>query len=110
MEEHLIGYGLQAFALMVSALLIRGKIPPNRFVGFRTEDTLSGPEDWYRFNRVLGWCLAGAAVLSLAVNLTLWWAVPEWPLERTVFWMKVGWAVPALIGIGLSVRYCLRPP
>ena len=110
MEKHLIGYVTPLAILAVSTLLIRGKIPPNRIIGFRTEDTLSDPEDWYRFNRALGWCMAPAAALSLAFNLTLWWAVPVWPLERTVAWMKVGTGVPLLIGVLLSVRYYVRPP
>lgn len=108
MDKQLFGYVIPLGMLAVSTLLIGGKIPPNRIVGFRTADTLSDPEDWYRFNRAFGWYLAPAAALSLAFNLTLWWAVPEWPLETTVSWMKAGTVIPLLVGILLSVRHYIR--
>ena len=108
MEEPLFGYAVPLAVLAVSTLFIQGRIPPNRFIGFRTEDTLSDPEDWYRFNRAMGWCLAPAAALSLAFNLTLWWAFPDWPTEKTASWTKAGTLIPLLIGILLSVRYYIR--
>ena len=108
MENLLIGYVVPLAMLAVSTLFIQGRIPPNRILGFRTEDTLSDPEDWYRFNRAMGWYLAPAAALSLAFNLTLWWAFPDWPPERTESWTKAGTVVPLLIGILLSVRYYIR--
>ena len=110
MEEPLFGYVVPLAVLAVSMLFIQGRIPPNRIIGFRTEDTLADPEDWYRFNRAMGWRLAPAAVLSLVFNLTLWWAFPDWPPERTLSWTKAGTGIPLLIGILLSVRYDLRPP
>jgi len=110
MEKPLFGYAIPLAVLAFSTLFIQGRIPPNRIIGFRTEDTLSDPEDWYRFHRAMGWCLAPAAALSLAFNLTLWWAFPEWPLERTVSWTKAGTVIPLLIGMLLSVWYYLRPP
>ena len=110
MEEPLFGYVVPLAVLAVSMLFIQGRIPPNRIIGFRTEDTLADPEDWYRFNRAMGWRLAPAAVLSLVFNLTLGWAFPDWPPERTLSWTKAGTGIPLLIGILLSVRYYLRPP
>ena len=109
-EKPLFGYVVPLAILAVSTLFIQGRIPPNRILGFRTGDTLSDPEDWYRFNRAMGWYHAPAAALSLAFNLTLWWAFPEWPLERTLSWTKAGTVIPLLIAMLLSVRYYLRPP
>ncbi|MDE2710423.1 MAG: SdpI family protein [Acidobacteria bacterium] len=108
MENLLIGYVVPLAILAVSTLFIQGRIPPNRIIGFRTEDTLSDPHDWYRFNRAMGWCLAPAAALSLAFNLALWWAFPDWPPEKTESWTKAGTVIPLLVGIGLSVRYYIR--
>ena len=108
MEQFLIGYVVPLAILVVSMLFIQGRIPPNRFIGFRTEETLSDPEDWYRFNRAMGWSLAPAAALSLAFNLTLWWAFPDWPPEKMATWTKAGTVIPLLIGILLSVRYYIR--
>ncbi|MDE2659367.1 MAG: SdpI family protein [Acidobacteriota bacterium] len=108
MERDLFGYVLPLGILAVSTLFIQGRIPPNRIIGFRTEDTLSDPHDWYRFNRAMGWRLAPAAALSLAFNLALWWAFPDWPPEKTESWTKAGTVIPLLVGIGLSVRYYIR--
>ncbi|MYF78226.1 MAG: SdpI family protein [Acidobacteria bacterium] len=110
-EEHLFGYVIPLAVLAASTLFLpRRTPPPNRILGFRTEDTLSDPDDWYRFNRAMGWRLAPAAALSFVFNLTLWWAFPDWPPEKTVSWTKGGTVIPLLVGILLSVRYYLRPP
>lgn len=106
----LIGYVVPLAVLAVATLLMRDKIPPNRILGFRTEDTLSDPELWYQANRVLGRCLAVAATVSLAFNLTLWWAVPEWPLDRIESWTGAGTGIPPLAGILWSVREYVRAP
>ena len=105
----LIGYVAPLVVLVVSTLMIRGKIPPNRILGFRTEETLSSPEAWYPANRALGRYMAVAAILSLGFNLTLWWTVPEWPLERIASWTAGGTGIPLLIAVLWSVRDYLRP-
>lgn len=106
----LIGYVVPLAVLVISALLIRDKIPPNRILGFRTEDTLSDPEIWYPANRFMGRCMAVAAVVSLAFNLALWWAVPDWPLDRIESWTTAGTLIPLFGAILWSVRDYLRPP
>ena len=110
MGKHLFGYVVPLLVLVVSTLMMRDKIPPNRVLGFRTEDTLSSPEAWYPVNRALGRYLAFAATLSFCFNQILWWTVPEWPLDRTVSWMTGGTAIPLLAAVLLSVRDYLRPP
>ena len=106
----LIGYVAPLVVLVISTLLIRDKIPPNRILGFRTEETLSDPELWYPANRVLGRCTAVAAIASLAFNLALWWAVPEWPLDRITSWTTAGTVIPLVVAVLWSVRDYLRPP
>lgn len=43
-------------------------VPPNRFYGFRTQRTLTGPKAWYAVNRVTGgWMvLTGAITAAIA--------------------------------------------
>ena len=106
----LIGYVVPLAVLVVATLLIRDRIPPNRILGFRTEDTLSDPELWYPANRFMGRCLAVAAIVSLAFNPALWWAVPEWPLDRIESWTTAGAVIPPFVAILWSVRDYLRPP
>ncbi|MCY3747116.1 MAG: SdpI family protein [Acidobacteria bacterium] len=110
MTDHVLAYVLPAFLLVVSTLMILGKIPPNRIVGFRTEDTLSDPEIWYPVNRAMGWFLAPAAALSLAFNLSLGWIFPDWPQDRIASWTTGGTLIPLVIALVLSIRHYLRPP
>lgn len=109
-ELILIGYVAPLVVLVISALLIRDKIPPNRILGFRTEDTLSDPDLWYPANRFLGRCMAVGAIVSLGFNLVLWWAAPEWPLDRIEFWTTAGTGFPLFVAVLWSVRDYLRPP
>jgi uncharacterized membrane protein len=44
-----------------------GKIPPNRFYGFRTTRTLADPNAWYSVNRVCGGWMAVTGALTAAV-------------------------------------------
>ena len=113
LAEHgnlLIGYVIPLAFLAVSTLFIQGRIPPNRFIGFRTEDTLSDPEIWYPVNRAMGWFLAPAAALSLAFNLSLEWIFPDWPQGRIASWTTGGTLIPLVIALVLSIRHYLRPP
>jgi len=49
----------------LSIPLMRNRIPPNRYYGFRTPKTLSNPEIWYEVNRISGkdMFLAGALII-----------------------------------------------
>jgi uncharacterized membrane protein len=52
--------------IALSIPMVLGKIPPNRFYGFRTRKTLSNPEVWYRANRLAGIDLIVATLASLS--------------------------------------------
>jgi uncharacterized membrane protein len=56
-----------------------GKIPPNRFYGFRTERTLADPKVWYPVNRVAGGWMAVTGALTAAV--ATWVQRNGWKLE-----------------------------
>jgi uncharacterized membrane protein len=55
----------------LSIPLIQGKIPPNRFYGFRTPKTLSDPKIWYEINRISGNDLFVAGALITITSLTM---------------------------------------
>src|SRR6185503_7698417 len=57
----------------LSIPLMRGRIPPNRFYGFRTPKTLSDPKIWYEVNRVQvnDLVTAGAVAISSVVMILL---------------------------------------
>ena len=52
--------------------------------------------------------MAAAAIVSICFNLTLWWTVPEWPLEKMTSWMTGGSLIPLLIALLASVIYLRR--
>lgn len=64
-------FTLSGAALVLAALpLIAGRVPPNRWYGFRTPRTLADPQVWYPANAyagkrllLLGLVVAGAALL-----------------------------------------------
>ncbi len=59
---------IPAILILVAALpLILALIPPNRFYGVRTPETLDDPQLWYQVNRYGGWALL---VSSLFVSFT----------------------------------------
>ena len=108
MTKHVIAYVVPLLTLVLSVPLILGKVPPNNTYGFKTSKTLSSPEVWYPANQAAGWFMAGAAVISICVNLALWWAFPEWPLERRVSWMTGGTLIPLSIALLASFIYLRR--
>ena len=65
----------------ISIPLIKGKVPPNYFYGFRTAKTLSDPRIWYEANRISGQdlCIAGIfiAIASLIMMILCQGADPD---------------------------------
>ncbi len=73
MELMLIGSFLFTGLLLiaVSVPMIRGRVKPNLFYGFRTRKTLSSKEIWYPANRYAGKALAIAGAVQSIVALGL---------------------------------------
>ena len=103
-----IAYVVPLVVVASSIPMILGKVPPNRIYGFKTSKTLSSPEIWYPANRVAGWFMVAAAVVSICFNLALWWIFPEWPLEKMTSRMTGGSVMPLLIGLLASFIYLRR--
>jgi len=90
MVKHLIGYVVPLLILALSIPMILDRVPPNGAYDFRTPKTLESDEVWYPANRAAGWFMLAAAVMSMCFNLALWWAFPDWSLNRNVLWMTCG--------------------
>jgi uncharacterized membrane protein len=87
----------------LSLPLILGRVPPNRWYGFRTPRTLSDASVWYPANAYSGrWLLGcGLVIAAAAVILT---QVPGMSVE------VYGWSMLAVIvvGVGTSMVQSFR--
>ncbi len=81
-------------------------VPPNRFYGFRTRQTLGNRELWFRANRFAGYALFLAAAASIAVFI----AEPEYASGRSLMGLVsfVGPLVAALLASFAYLGYVSR--
>jgi hypothetical protein len=91
----------------LSIPLLRGKVPPNQWYGFRTRLTLGDPRIWYPVNawgaRRLLWL--GAATLAAGpVGLLL----PEPWLPAYLLGVSILWGAALIVILVLGVRYARR--
>jgi uncharacterized membrane protein len=82
---------------LVSIPLILKIVPPNRWYGLRTRQTLSNQELWFRANSFAGWAFFVAAVVS-SVVFTL---APEVASAYGALVL----VVPIGVALGLSIVY-----
>jgi len=80
--------------------MVLGKIPPNRFYGFRTRKTLSNPEVWYSANRLAGIDLIIASLASLLASALL---IPLLPEQDALLASVLLFAMGALLATGVSL-------
>ena len=105
MEAELLIYGVPLLLLLFAAPMTLGLVPPNRFYGMRTDETLSSEAIWYPANRVAGWLMVGAAAVSLAFNLAVSSAVAEDPKS---LWLVAGNVVPVTVAAVASHLHVRR--
>ena len=89
--------------LVVSIPLMLQMIPPNRIYGFRTRQTLSNRELWFRVNRFAGCALFIAAGTSTVVFL----ALPEYASGRSIAGLAV-FLVPLVVAVVACFAYLRR--
>ena len=65
--------------------LMRKRVPPNPYYGFRTKRTMSDPDIWYEINRVQGNDLFVAGSLITLSSLTMLVVARAWTAEYVVF-------------------------
>jgi uncharacterized membrane protein len=69
--------------IAVSVPLMRGRVEPNRFYGFRTKKTFSDERIWYLANRIMGRDMFTYGMITLAFNaafVTTWHFIPSLPI------------------------------
>ena len=66
----------------LSIPLIRNRVPPNRYYGFRTRRTLSDPKIWYEVNHISGKDLFVAGLIIILSSLTTLALAQRWSNEH----------------------------
>ena len=92
--------------------LIRGRIKPNHWYGFRIPLTLNNPGIWYPANRYAGWLLLIYGLVLLVVSLALPILLSGLPEEEAMSLYGLAGAAVMLVGllpvVILSLRYANR--
>jgi uncharacterized membrane protein len=94
--------------LLLGAPLVRGKIPPNRWYGFRVRRTLGDPSVWYAANRHAGRWMIVAGIAMIAGAATGYF-VPIRPVAYAIGWTALALAVVAF-AMFQSFRHLRRLP
>jgi len=91
--------------LLLALPLILGLIPPNRFYGVRTVETLADQQRWYQVNRYGGWAILISSLVYFAVAAGL----PNVVAGKTDFgrWLLhlVAFAGPLFLSLRLIRNY-----
>jgi len=88
---------------LISLPMILKLVPPNRFYGYRTRETLADRALWVQVNQFAGWALFAAAALG-AILLE---SVPVNAPESLAFAI-LAFVVPVLVALGASHVFMLR--
>jgi uncharacterized membrane protein len=83
--------------------LMLGVVPPNRFYGLRTRETLSDPELWFRANRFAGCAL----LLAAGASAIVYFVAPEYASGRSLIGLGV-FVVPLVLAVAACFAYLGR--
>ena len=80
-----LSFGLVGLLFIgLSIPLMQGRVPPNRYYGFRTAKTLSDTKIWYEVNRISGNDMfLGGAVITLS-SIIMLLIGQQWRREQVV--------------------------
>ena len=92
-----------AIIALASIPLMLNAVPPNRVYGFRTQQTLTNRELWFRANRFAGW----ACFIASVASATIFAVHPEYSSGRSFLGLVV-FVVPLGIALAASFAYVLR--
>jgi hypothetical protein len=80
-----LSFGLAGlFFIGLSIPLMQGRVPPNRYYGFRTAKTLSDPRIWYEVNRISGNDLFLGGVVVAISSIIMLLIAQQWSREHVV--------------------------
>ena len=100
-------FGLLLIALAIP--MLRGKVPPNPWYGFRVPSTLSDPTRWYKANRYAARWLLLTGVITAAAAIALYF-VPGLSVDTYAWLVLAVFGVPFVLMIITSFRYLRRLP
>jgi len=86
--------------LLFSVPLVLEKVPPNRYFGFRTKQTLNDATVWYRVNRTAGWSFLCLALTGIALSVSL---ISVFGMSRVQAQLACGGVLT--IGVGVSALF-----
>lgn len=106
----LVMYVVFGLLLIVLAIpMLRGKVPPNPWYGFRVPDTLSDPTRWYKANRYAARWLLLTGVITVVAAIALYF-VPGLSVDTYAWLVLAVFGVPFVLMIITSFRYLRRLP
>ena len=100
-------FGLLLIALAIP--MLRGKVPPNPWYGFRVPGTLSDPTRWYKANRYAARWLLLTGVITVVAAIALYF-VPGLSVDTYAWLVLAVFGVPFVLMIISSFRYLRRLP
>jgi uncharacterized membrane protein len=98
-------YGVIGLLLIgLSIPLMRGKVPPNSWYGFRTRLTLENPEIWYPVN---AWAARRLLVVGLVTVIAALFTplIPETALPGYSLLVSIFLVVSVLLILAFGIRY-----
>jgi hypothetical protein len=98
-------YGLIGLLLIgLSIPLMRGKVPPNSWYGFRIRLTLDNPEIWYPMN---AWAARRLLVVGLVTVIAALFTplIPETALPGYSLLVSIFLVVSVLLILAFGIRY-----
>ena len=95
-------FGLLLIALAIP--MMRDKVPPNPWYGFRVPSTLSDPVLWYKANRYAGRWLLVTGIITVVAAVALYF-VPGLSVDSYAWLVLAAFGVPFVLMIAASFRY-----
>ena len=90
--------------IAISIPLIKGKVRPNAFYGFRMPQTLNNPEVWYPVNAHAGKRMAVSGMITLLAAVGFYF-VPGIDVDTYAWACLAAFALPFGVGMVQSWRY-----
>jgi len=95
-------FGLLLIALAIP--MMRDKVPPNPWYGFRVPSTLSDPVLWYKANRYAGRWLLLTGIITVIAAVAFYF-VPGLSVDHYAWLVLAAFGVPFVLMIAASFRY-----
>lgn len=102
-----VSLGLFIAALAVP--MIRRRVAPNRWYGFRVPRTLEDPKVWYEANAYAGKCLFWFGIALSLISLLLWFVPGLDPLIYSMSCLMIC-LVGSAVSVTMSLSYLNRIP